>query len=649
MNTLNTVKTLLSISLNQLCRSMNEDILKYALKSLPPSICIHIMWKVLGLDDVTQPFPVELGYKIAQMDLEPFECCTDSYDIINTEIIEQFATNQQTIFVDHFNYSSLFDHQLFFDLVDETSLRSRLFILFQICIQIKGFNFPSNFAQEWVNKEKSDSNEGIYLPYIEEGLKLGIFLGDTSWLVESALVLSHTYEMITTKWVCHDENLKLFKTLQCLTKWLLVVSNYYNFVEAKVVLRHLLYFIDTIEQIEGRTLSISYAYLAVSQYHYVLLEFDKAWFWADKAIVELHMASKNIQILILNYSIKLCCKLHKFNIAQKLRKQLEVFQDKIDDCQYVDMLLSDANYLINTETTNAGIYNSYYNALGTARNLFGYYNLHTANILTNYVLAQYEHNYTELNYDESMRFILQAIFIMQKIGVPNDNMLLVNAHQVKSFLLQEIAYNLTPNFCICIEVEERSNQIKMIKQFMFQQVEYAYFNALHVALQLLGENNLLTAKIYSYLGNLYIYQEKYAESEHMYLKEIKIIKSTLGTNHAEFAISTGRLAYLYSHHLYKFQEAESLSLQAINIYESLSDVPIRDFAFEINLLINIYKELNNMERFDYYINYLATVDTTYDTWIHQLQSEITEENCTNIDLSLEKFKCILNGCSCGQY
>jgi len=47
-------------------------------------------------------------------------------------------------------------------------------VFYRFFIQIKGFNFPSNFAQEGVNKETSDSNEGMCLPYIEEGLQLGL-------------------------------------------------------------------------------------------------------------------------------------------------------------------------------------------------------------------------------------------------------------------------------------------------------------------------------------------------------------------------------------------------------------------------------------------------------------------------------------------
>lgn len=46
----------------------------------------------------------------------------------------------------------------------------------------------------------------------------GIFLGDAGWLNESAQVLSHTHKIMNTKWECFDQNLKLLKNIQCLTK-----------------------------------------------------------------------------------------------------------------------------------------------------------------------------------------------------------------------------------------------------------------------------------------------------------------------------------------------------------------------------------------------------------------------------------------------
>lgn len=40
------------------------------------------------------------------------------------------------------------------------------------------------------------------------------------------------------------------------------------------------------------------------------------------------------------------------------------------------------------------------------------------------------------------RSILQGIFIMEKIGLPNDNMLLVNAGRIKALILEEKALDI---------------------------------------------------------------------------------------------------------------------------------------------------------------------------------------------------------------
>lgn len=50
------------------------------------------------------------------------------------------------------------------------------------------------------------------------------------------------------------------------------------------------------------------------------------------------------------------------------------------------------------------------------------------------------------NHDNFRRCILQAINIMHKIGLPDDNMLLVNAYQIKSLVRQDIAMYLQNQF-----------------------------------------------------------------------------------------------------------------------------------------------------------------------------------------------------------
>jgi len=54
-----------------------------------------------------------------------------------------------------------------------------------------------------------------------------------------------------------------------------VVSKLYKYVEAKIVLKHMTNTIEIIENIKERTFSMAYAYVAISQYYYALLEFDQ--------------------------------------------------------------------------------------------------------------------------------------------------------------------------------------------------------------------------------------------------------------------------------------------------------------------------------------------------------------------------------------
>lgn len=42
----------------------------------------------------------------------------------------------------------------------------------------------------------------------------------------------------------------------------------------------------------------------------------------------------------------------------------------------------------------------------------------------------------------SRRSILQSIFIMEEIGLPKDNMLLINAGQIKALILEEKAMDM---------------------------------------------------------------------------------------------------------------------------------------------------------------------------------------------------------------
>lgn len=77
-------------------------------------------------------------------------------------------------------------------------------------------------------------------------------------------------------------------------RWLLVVLNYHNFDEAKIVLKYMLNTISIIENIEGRKLSIPYLYYAVSQYYYIFMEFDKVGYVFHKVECILRPTTKKV-------------------------------------------------------------------------------------------------------------------------------------------------------------------------------------------------------------------------------------------------------------------------------------------------------------------------------------------------------------------
>ncbi|CAI6343297.1 unnamed protein product [Macrosiphum euphorbiae] len=660
------VESLYNKSLNQFCDSMNEEILQNVLKWLPPSISLQMIWKILRVNDGCEKFvynhmlkdseisSINRGREIAQMSLQNSGYVAPvSYRQMSSETHEGFATIQQTKFVDCFNFSNYFNLTLFSKLVDVTNYRSQLFTIFQICVQIKGFKFPQHLADEWIQIEIEDDNDNINVHHIEQGLKLGFFLGDAGWFNECALVLSHTYKIITTKWVCLDRNLELVKIIQCLTKWLLVVSNYHNFDEAKIVLQHMLQTIDIIEKIEGRTLCIAYAYVAVSQYYYVLMEFNEAWSWAVKAVYELRDKSADIlKLLVISHAIRVCSVLNKLSTAKKLINQLHTYEKEIDQNIYVDMLLNEACYSLKADLAKDSI-NSYYIALDSRRNLFGYYNLHTAIVFVDYAYARYVCDYSTTDFNEAMRSILQGIFIMEKIGLPNDNMLLVNAGRIKALILEEKALDIMDRG-IDIYIHEgirdlQADGIKRLlermKKNMLNEAEALHLKALKVSLQAVGVKALLTAKSYCNLGRLYQSQEKYTQSEQMHLKAIEIKESILGKDNPEVALSLGHLASLYTYQLKKYRDAEELYLRSKTIYETTYGRQYTGLLYDFQGLVEVYRELNNTEKLNQYNENIFRFHETREAWLHQVHTAV-DENCTKDDLSLEKFKCILNECAC---
>ncbi|XP_050441691.1 amyloid protein-binding protein 2 isoform X2 [Adelges cooleyi] len=636
--------SLFDLSLHKLCASMNEDDLHNVLNSCSPYITLQVVWKVLGVKDdfdlnglVSYRSPnenlvtVHRGRALVQPTnpYPPRTLFPPRVTVLNRNDIR----HKQTKFKDKLNFCNHFDLNLFFKLLKDTAHRCRLYTIFQICIQKKGFEFPMKFAMQWIsdNVEQESAN---CLHHIDQGLQLGIFLGDSGWFKESALVLSCTYELISKNWDCSSQTLVLTKTLQCLTKWLLVTSNFYDLDEAKEVLQHILIMIDIVENSDKKKLCIAYSYVAVSQYYYQLMEFGEAWLWAVKAVYGLtERSSEVLKLQVISHAIRVCSAANKLNTAKELIQEVHKIDGYIEQYICVDMLLNEACYTLRADLAKTSI-DSYYMALDCRRNLFGYFNLQTATVFVDYAYARYVCDYETCDFEEAMCCVLQGIYIMEVIGLPDDHMLVVNAGRVKALILEEKA----------LSIIDLDNDIsRRVKQDMLNEAETLHNNALNTSLRAVGESNLLTAKHYCNLGRLYQTKEDYNLSEEMHKRAIAIKESILGRDNPEVALSLGHLASLYTYQLENYLEAEHLYLRSKAIYETSFGNQYTGILYDLQGLARVYEKRYNLPRYSQCLTSIRQFHANREAWLERLaSSEVSTVSDRSTSCNMDAIKSILD-------
>ncbi|XP_025192683.1 uncharacterized protein LOC112592747 [Melanaphis sacchari] len=399
----------------------------------------------------------------------------------------------------------------------------------------------------------------------------------------------------------------------------MVATKSQKFNNAKVVLQHLLYTINIIEQIVARKFCLSYSYVAVSQYHLILMEFDEAWSWAVKAVLELQEDNQTLKVMVLSHAVKVACIKDKLYIAKLFGKQLITYTPtNIRDNIHIDLLRNEGFYYSVIDCPNYAN-KRYYKALDLTRNLYGYYNLNTALVLVDYafVCSKFDIvDYLDKN-NESMRCVLQAIFIMKTVGVPEDNMLLKNAYMIKARILGETAIYMNLSNDIDGLLAQR-------KRVLLQEASAFYSDGLKSIIQSVGENSLLAANAYMSIGVHFMFHDKFFLSEEFNKKANAIYKSILGENHFRFAVS----------------------LDCLN--ENINDTPYIQLRDNLENLIYIYTTLENEEKISEFSDYCERVNSSFEDWLDVFNSELINIDCTKDNLSMEKFKCILNGCNCVQ-
>lgn len=72
--------------------------------------------------------------------------------------------------------------------------------------------------------------------------------------------------------------------------------------------------------------------------------------WAEKAVNELrNRSSDNLKISVISHAVKVSSVSDKIDIAKQLVSQLRLYDKKIEQDIYVNMLLNEAFYTINAD------------------------------------------------------------------------------------------------------------------------------------------------------------------------------------------------------------------------------------------------------------------------------------------------------------
>ncbi|MEA5595339.1 tetratricopeptide repeat protein, partial [Rivularia sp. UHCC 0363] len=132
-------------------------------------------------------------------------------------------------------------------------------------------------------------------------------------------------------------------------------------------------------------------------------------------------------------------------------------------------------------------------------------------------------------------------------------------------------------------------------QGLYTLAEPWYEQCLSTVRSRLGENHPDTALSLNNLANLYHNQGKYSEAEPLYIQALELRKQLQGVNHPDTALSLNNLATLYDDEG-KYEEAEPLYIQALELRKQLQGVNHPDTALSLNNLANLYQSQGKYEK-----------------------------------------------------
>ncbi|XP_063990114.1 amyloid protein-binding protein 2 [Diachasmimorpha longicaudata] len=418
---------------------------------------------------------------------------------------------------------------------------------------------------------------------INLGLRLGSFLCDSGWYVESEEALNACKNLcIMSNCQEYETPESLCRTLDCCHKLLHAQTAYCSFRGAAETHELALATVKKLEVAGYKDFSHAALYAEFSVLFFIRGEYDQAYRWSVAALKELKPSlPARITIDVLRQAAKSCVVKREFQKAGLLIRQAvylarDVFD--IDHPKYSDVLIDYGFYLLNYDSIVNSV-SVYKTALEIRKRIFGKMNLRVAIAHEDLAYALYVQDYSSGRFTPANDHATKGIEIMEKL-LPNEHLMLASAKRVKALILEEIALDTA------LTTEED----------LLMKSEDLHLSALQLAQTAFGERNVQTAKHYGNLGRLYQSMSRFDEAEAMHLKAIKIKEELLGSDDYEVGLSIGHLASLYNFHMTRYRDAELLYYRSIAINLKLFGKSYSGLEYDYRGLLHIYIETGEFDK-----------------------------------------------------
>ncbi|KAF7990452.1 hypothetical protein HCN44_000257 [Aphidius gifuensis] len=422
---------------------------------------------------------------------------------------------------------------------------------------------------------------------INLGLKLGCFLSDAGWYLESEKVLIECRNLCL---IDDDSTDNWCRILDCCHKLLHSQAAYCSFYGAAET--HILA-LDTAKKLENvlyKDCSHAALYSEFSVLFFIRSEYDNAYKWSILALTELKNNLPAIIIIdVLRQAAKSCVVKREFKKAGLLIKQAVYLSREIfgtEHPKYCDVLIDYGFYLLNYDSIKNSV-SVYQTALDIRKKIFGKTNLHVAIAHEDLAYALYVQDYSSGKFTPANEHAERAIEIMEKL-LPSEHLMLASAKRVQALILEEIALD------------------NATSEQLLHKSESLHLSALKLAQTAFGEHNVQTAKHYGNLGRLYQSMRRFKEAEVMHLKAISIKEELLGSEDYEVGLSIGHLASLYNFHMARYRDAEKLYYRSIAINLKLFGKSYSGLEYDYRGLLHVYSELDEIDKILEYTDILNT-------------------------------------------